>query len=215
MVADMNGPLWHVCVLIPAKDEERLLPRCLVSVIQAAERLKDSATTDVVVAADRSTDRTAQIAKHMLHSRGSVIGANAGAAGGARSVAAKVALNRTRVPFSRCWLANTDADCLVPPDWLTNQLELAHSGVEAYAGTVSVDSFEDHGPEVPQRFRESYRIEPDGSHPHIHAANLGVRADAYIEAGGWARLATGEDHELWAGCFGAEPGLFPLPESKW
>jgi hypothetical protein len=31
----------------------------------------------------------------------------------------------------------------------------------------------------------------------VHGANLGVRADAYLEAGGFAGLATGEDHALW------------------
>ena len=65
------------------------------------------------------------------------------------------------------------------------------------AGIVSVDSFEGHGPEVPKRFQNSYSILADGTHPHIHGANLGVRADRYVRAGGWANLKTGEDHDLW------------------
>jgi hypothetical protein len=58
-------------------------------------------------------------------------------------------------------MANTDADCIVPSNWLTDQLELACAGIEAFAGTVSVDSFEEDGPEVPGRFRASYRIDVD------------------------------------------------------
>ncbi|HEY3839084.1 MAG TPA: hypothetical protein VGL72_21065, partial [Bryobacteraceae bacterium] len=71
------------------------------------------------------------------------------------------------------------------------------SGIEAVAGVVDVDDFEEHGPEVPARFRATYSIPGDGTHPHIHGANLGVRADRYVEVGGWADLMTAEDHDLW------------------
>ncbi len=50
---------------------------------------------------------------------------------------------------------------------------------------------------VEARFRLSYTIHPDGSHPHVHGANLGVRADAYLRAGEWNALETAEDHDLW------------------
>ena len=33
--------------------------------------------------------------------------------------------------------------------------------------------------------------------PFLTVTNLGVRADAYLRAGGWADTATGEDHDLW------------------
>jgi hypothetical protein len=44
---------------------------------------------------------------------------------------------------------------------------------------------------------EDYRVFPDGTHPHIHGANVGFRADAYIDAGGWSDRALAEDHCLW------------------
>ena len=35
-------------------------------------------------------------------------------------------------------------------------------------------------------------------HRHVHAANLGLRADVYGVAGGWSTHAfVGEDHALW------------------
>jgi hypothetical protein len=37
----------------------------------------------------------------------------------------------------------------------------------------------------------------DGTHPHVHGANLGIRADAYSDAGGWNDLTVAEDHCLW------------------
>lgn len=38
----------------------------------------------------------------------------------------------------------------------------------------------------------------DIAHPHVHGANLGFRADAYLDAGGWSDLALAEDHCLWS-----------------
>jgi len=85
----------------------------------------------------------------------------------------------------------------VPTTWLIDQLSLADCGIEAVAGIIDVDSFEDHGADAESRFRNSYLIYEDGSHPHVHGANLGVRADAYLLAGGWSGLETAEDHDLW------------------
>lgn len=70
--------------------------------------------------------------------------------------------------------------------------------MEAIAGTIDVDSFEEHDACVPRRFRSTYLLHSDGTHGHVHGANLGVRADAYLRCGGWAALRTAEDHDLWA-----------------
>ena len=77
------------------------------------------------------------------------------------------------------------------------QLLFAEEGVEAVAGIISVDTFSEHGPAVEKRFYSTYAIDPDGRHSHVHGANLGIRADAYLRVGGWANLATAEDHDLW------------------
>jgi glycosyltransferase involved in cell wall biosynthesis len=188
---------WHIGVAIPARNEEDLLPRCLNSILEAKAKLCGLATVDIVAVADSSTDRTLEIAMTMLQSVGRTLSINAGVVGIARSVAANLLLQGYHGCRSRYWIANTDADCIVPRTWLVDQLGLARTGVEAIAGTVSVDSFDEHGPEVPLRFKSTYVIEPDGSHPHVHGANLGVRADAYVRVGGWKPLETAEDHDLW------------------
>ena len=193
----MNREPWHVGVLIPARNEEALLPRCLESVITACLRLPPEVTVDVVVSVDCSTDQTLAIAKRMLYGRGSAVLTDAGAVGSAREAAAHVVLGRYRGPLDRCWLANTDADTYVSPNWLFDQLTLAGDNIDAIAGTVDVDSFEEHNLGVDQRFRTTYLLYPDGSHPHVHGANLGVRADAYVRSGGWGLQATAEDHDLW------------------
>ena len=94
-------------------------------------------------------------------------------------------------------MANTDADCVVPEGWLLDQLALTKAGIEAVTGIIDVDHFGDHDAGVERRFRDTYIIHDDGTHPHVHGANLGVRADAYLRAGGWNQLTTAEDHDLW------------------
>jgi cellulose synthase/poly-beta-1,6-N-acetylglucosamine synthase-like glycosyltransferase len=188
---------WHICVLIPARNEEELLPRCLASVLRARARLPVAVTCDIVVTVDASTDRTASIAQEMLSGYGVVVVTNAGIVGEARALSASTALERYRGPLTLCWFAHTDADCIVPEDWLVKQLLLAEQGIEAIAGIISVDTFLEHSAAVEHRFHRSYLIQPDGQHSHVHGANLGVRADAYQRAGGWSQLSTAEDHDLW------------------
>ncbi len=186
-----------MCVLIPACNEEELLPRCVASILRARAELPGRVTVQVVVAVDRSQDGTAGLAKRLLRGRGKVVQINAGCVGLARAAAASTALAAYGGELHQCWLANTDADCVVPETWLLDQLALAESGIEAVTGIVDVDDFNDHDAGVERRFRESYIIHPDGTHPHVHGANLGVRADAYLRAGGWQQLTTAEDHDLW------------------
>ncbi len=189
--------ITHVAVLIPARNEEALLPRCLHSVARACAALPPGITSDVVLTADSCTDRTAALARELLGAAGIMVRSEVGSVGAARALAARTALGRAQTSPAECWLANTDADCVVPPDWLTIQLRLARSGWRAVAGIIDVDHFAEHDPLVEERFRRTYPIHPDGTHPHVHGANLGVRADAYLEAGGWPALATAEDHDLW------------------
>lgn len=193
----MSGAAWHFAVLIPARNEEALLPRCLRSVQRARRALPADVTTDLIVVADSCTDRTGEIARELLGRSGSVVSIDAGRVGVARALAAKAALSRYAGGLERCWLANTDADCMVPEDWLLMQLAMAERGATAVAGIVDVDTFEEHQECVERLFRMSYVLYADGTHPHVHGANMGVRADAYLRAGGWGAQATAEDHDLW------------------
>ncbi len=193
----MMASIRHVAVLIPARNEEALLPRCLSSVLRAQTMLPSYLTTDIIVAVDSSTDRTLEIATAMLVGAGIVLTTQAAAVGIARALAARTALERYEGDLETCWLANTDADCVVPDDWLLNQVTLAESGVHAIAGIIDVDDFSEHQSDVARRFHRSYLTYRDGTHPHVHGANIGLRADVYLQAGGWASLPTAEDHDLW------------------
>jgi cellulose synthase/poly-beta-1,6-N-acetylglucosamine synthase-like glycosyltransferase len=193
----MNARPWHMSVLIPARNEEALLPRCLKSVFESCDALRGLATVDVVVAIDSSWDRTHEIARGMLIGRGAVVETQASVVGVARALAARASLERYRGRRDRCWLANTDADSVVSKTWLTAQLSFARQNIEALAGTVEVDNFEEHGPCAAERFHASYLLRRNGSHDHVHGANFGVRADVYIRAGGWRNTPSAEDHDLW------------------
>ena len=187
----------HIAVLIPARNEEQLLPRCLHSVQAARALLPACCTSDVVVVSDCSSDRTREIAEDILGTSGVVVCTGVGVVGTARALAARIALERFGDHPEECWFANTDADCEVPSCWLANQHRIASRGVHAVAGIVDVQDFSEHKAHVAQRFRDTYFTASDGTHPHVHGANLGVRADAYLRAGGWASLGTAEDHDLW------------------
>lgn len=69
----MTTDARHVSVLIPARDEEDLLPRCLQSVLEARDALAGMATCDLFVGVDRSMDATFAIARRMLGNTGTVI----------------------------------------------------------------------------------------------------------------------------------------------
>ena len=188
---------WHIAIVIPARDEEELLPRCLRSVQNARRMLPPELTSDLIVVADQSTDGTFKIARELIQNNGTVVETEVGCVGTARALGARRAMERYHGARNRCWLVNTDADCQVPATWLLDQLAFAKAGFAAVAGIIDVDSFSEHESFVSERFRRSYLIHADGTHPHVHGANLGVRADAYLQAGGWQDLSTAEDHDLW------------------
>jgi cellulose synthase/poly-beta-1,6-N-acetylglucosamine synthase-like glycosyltransferase len=194
----MRRDRWHISVLIPARNEEHLLPRCLFSIQQARRSLPVSVTSDVIVVSDCSQDRTRKVAEEILKESGLVLETTSGIVGSARAMAAAAAVERYRGPLDRCWLANTDADCEVPKNWLVSHLDFAERGFKAVAGIIDVDSFVEHRQCVEERFRLTYLIRADGSHPHVHGANMGVRADAYLAIGGWSHMTSAEDHDLWS-----------------
>src|SRR5579859_942477 len=106
---------WEVAILIPARNEEVLLGRCLKSVIRAIDSLPVTIRASIVLVSDCSTDRTAEIGYSIVGGYGSVLHTRAGTVGTARATAASYAVAQTTAPLSNLWLANTDADCMVPP----------------------------------------------------------------------------------------------------
>jgi len=191
-----------IAVLIPAHNEAGLIGNCLRSILAAAAH--DALAGEpvlIIVAADRCTDLTTEIA----HAHGAVVITvpAPGGVGMARAAAAKEALRR-----GARWLAMTDADSVVPADWLSGQLRL---GADVFCGVVQVADWLDYAAPVQGLF-DARECSADG-HARIHGANLGVSAHWYVRCGGFLPLETGEDVALVRTLYdmGARIGRFGQP----
>lgn len=188
----------EVGVVIPARDEADGIGAAVESVVDACAAVRQRCT--IVVVDDASSDGTTSVARAALYSHdgpGYVLPVRAGRASRARSAGADL-FGRTIEDPTRSWMLSTDADSVVPHDWVARFLTHAAHGAVAVAGVVELIDDED-GRRVGPAWRTDYgaTISADGSHPHVHAANLGVRMDVYTEAGGFAGLERAEDIDLW------------------
>jgi cellulose synthase/poly-beta-1,6-N-acetylglucosamine synthase-like glycosyltransferase len=188
-------PSWSVGIVIPAQNEQDTIEACIESILDSCQhaKLRDYR---IAIVADRCTDLTTVRARRALADAGELLECEANSAGTARRLGVEAILRyfRRRAP-SRIWLANTDADTIVPQDWLEVQLALAHSGVTGIAGIVRLH--ENGAAAVHELYRKTYLTAADGTHSHVHGANLSMRADAYLDAGGWSHHPLAEDHCLW------------------
>jgi hypothetical protein len=184
-----------VGVVVPARDEQFLLPHCLDALAVAAERARVElgVAVDVLVVLDSCVDGSAAVVRSRRWARAvEVVAAGVGRARAAGL--ADVVARHGDVRADRLWLATTDADSRVPADWLVRQVRLADGGADVVLGTVEVDDWTDHPPYVEQRWRDGYH--PHDGHGHVHGANVGLRADAYLEVGGFATVDRDEDVAL-------------------
>ncbi|MFC0399375.1 glycosyltransferase [Paraburkholderia rhizosphaerae] len=171
-------------VVIPVHNEATLLDACLSAACRAAAhpRLRGEAV-GIVVVLDSCDDLSAALARSRGVDTLEIAARNVGIA---RAAGADWLLAR-----GARWLAFTDADSRVAPDWLAAQLAL---GAQAVCGPVTVDDWTMHHERTRAAFYRTY-MNADG-HRHIHGANLGVSARAYRRAGGFPPLARCEDVAL-------------------
>jgi len=178
-----------VAVVVPARDEQDTVAACLGSIAIAARQVSLDVLT--VVVADHCVDETAARSAAAGATVAVRSGSLAGGVGAARATGCTYALHRLGgLPYESIWLAHTDADSQVPPDWLSAQLVLAGRGHDAVAGMVTLTGTGNR--ETRRRWTASYRQR----HGHVHGANLGVRADAYLAVGGFQPVPAHEDLQL-------------------
>lgn len=117
----MSKKIPIASIIIPTKNEEKLLPRCLYSLTHQ----KITVPYEIIIVDSNSTDRTVSIARHyktrIIHQPkiGKVYAFQKGADEARGSI-----------------LCFTEADCIVPPNWIstiTNYLSL-HPDVVAISG---------------------------------------------------------------------------------
>jgi glycosyltransferase involved in cell wall biosynthesis len=174
-------------VVVPAHNEGSLAAACLHAIAEAgADPLLGGEQVVVIVVLDCCTDDTKAIAE-ALGARTLVTSARN--VGYARAAGAEAALEA-----GARWLAFTDCDSLVAPDWLSAQLAEHAQGADAVCGTVCVGDWGGYGEKMRLHFAATYT--DAAGHRHIHGANLSVSAQAYRQAGGFQPLHTGEDVAL-------------------
>ncbi len=175
---------------MPAHNERHLLPACLAGLRAAARHpALRHIPVHLVPVLDACTDDTGAVAPGAVHVAARNVGV-ARAAGFAAVLRREAGQDPTQI-----WLATTDADSTVPADWLAQQLRLAALGAEVVAGTVRVSDWSEQPAAVRSRFAGGYGTPGDG-HPHVHGANLGLSAAAYLDADGMPPLALAEDRAL-------------------
>jgi glycosyltransferase involved in cell wall biosynthesis len=192
--ARRQAEIAMIVVVVPARNEAATIGACIRSIDRAAGCCP-GVPTSIVVAADCCRDATAVRARETAtsHSDVVVLEGTWRAPSAARAAAVRHAV--ADGDPAATWLAHTDADCVVGAGWLAGHLAHARAGFDALAGTVVLDA--SAPTDLRERFVAAYTLGAD-AHRHVHAANLGVRADAYLAAGGWlARTVVGEEHDLW------------------
>lgn len=171
-------------VVIPAHNEESYIEQCLRSVKKAAEHPSlNGRPVIILVVLDACTDRTCELSEAL---GASVLHAEFNNVGKSRGEGANRLLK-----LGSTWLAFTDADTVVPYDWLTCQVACE---ADAVCGVVNVDSWDGYGDRVREHYMSLYKFEDD--HRHVHGANFGVSAKAYLRAGGFQPLSSHEDVQL-------------------
>ena len=173
-------------VVVPARDERERLGGCVAALSAAAEAVAPEATVRVVVVLDGCRDGSAARVPATAATVRAVLAHNVGLA---RAIGAAELLDG---PVPADWIATTDADSRVPVGWLRAHAAAWRDGDDALLGTVTVADWETHPPRTRAWFSAVHRGGAD-THPHVHGANLGVRAATYRTVGGFPPLASGED----------------------
>jgi len=187
----MTERIRHVLVVIPARNETETLRACLVSVERARHRIRHLARTRAVLVLDACTDDSATIAAGF--SDVTALSTDFANVGSSRALGVEHGLRQIDDDPAAVWIATTDADSMVSNGWLREHLSAARSGADALVGSV-VPLLDDLDEARRTAWLASHS--PGSTLGHVHGANLGVSADAYRAAGGFAALAEDEDVSL-------------------
>lgn len=211
-------------VVLPARDEEDTVEACLHGLRRALDAAAGAGAVRVAVTVvlDRCRDATAERVARALagwppgwaevfevvpaggHRRALTPGGPVAVAGAGVGALRDLGVRRTLArlgdhPLDRVWLLHTDADTVVPAGWVVDHLALAAAGARGVAGLADLD---EAAAPLEAAVRERYDAVVAagvgaGGHRHVYGANLGVRADTYLAAGGFPGDGAGEDRALW------------------
>jgi GT2 family glycosyltransferase len=146
-----------------------------------------------IVIADACTDSTRATARARAAICLTANERNVGTARATGSAHALAELAAAGFDEAHIYLLHTDADTLVPSDWITSHVHAA-ARHDAVLGPVEVRDWTGREENCARHFERAYALEPDED--RVHGANLGVRAEAYLRTGGFPALPVSEDQAL-------------------
>jgi glycosyltransferase involved in cell wall biosynthesis len=199
-----------IIVAVPAKNEAERIPSCLTALDDQYQR-----PDAVVLLLNNCTDATEAITRVMapcLRFRLDVVCRNLPAAqanaGHARRLAMTLAAKRAG---PNGVLLTTDADSVVPPDWVRRNLAALHRGADLVCGRAMIDPIE--AAMIPAHLHAddalecrlaallddiAWMLDPDLHDPHprhteASGASLAVSVETYHRVGGIPAVPSGED----------------------
>lgn len=171
-------------IVIPAHNEADSISACLQSIKLAIRNVPSSISVQTLVVLDSCVDDTlSKVEKAQV----SFLSCDFRCVGKVRDLGVRQLIDQG------CdWIACTDADSLVAPNWLTEQLNhLHHSPVSMICGVASVDNWASLSTSTREQYMAHYQDCMD--HRHIHGANLSFRSQDYVVMGGFDAIACHED----------------------
>jgi hypothetical protein len=182
-------------VVVPARDEAAHLPPALDALGGAVDALcgwAPEVSVGVTVVLDSCRDGSRQVVRGRPWV--TMFEVELGAVGQVRAAGVERARQGTPgLSTDRVWVACTDADTLVPRQWLARQLVLAEGGAEYYLGVVHPDSEHLDPLTRAEWWARHHLVE---GHTHVHGANMGFTLAAYDAVGGFEPVRSGEDVRL-------------------
>jgi glucosyl-3-phosphoglycerate synthase len=203
-------PVLHICVVVPARNEEELIGSCLRALAEQEGVTWEE--YEVLLVLDECTDRTGAYAKEVAASypalRLYILDGPGKGSGYARRAGMEVACDRLyAVGRPHALISSTDADTIVASDWISAQLAAAERGARAIGGRIELA---DDG-SVPKALLEwhlacgnsRYRKllsedEPIGRTEHwqFSGASMALTAAIYRKVGGLEPREVLEDEQL-------------------
>lgn len=174
-------------IVIPAHNEADSISDCLASIKLAISRLPDAIAVHTLVVLDSCVDETLL---KVQQAQADFLCCNFRCVGQVRDLGVRYLIDK-----GADWIACTDADSRVEPDWLIAQLtHLQGEPASMICGVVSVDSWQQLSDSTRERYIAHYQ--DTMGHRHIHGANLSFRSQDYLAVGGFDAIACHEDVKL-------------------
>lgn len=203
-------PHLRVCVVVPARNEEKLVGNCLRALADQEKAAPEE--YEVLLVLDHCTDGTEKMARAVAAEHPGLRlrfleGPGVGSGHARRAGMERACERLLEVGHPAGLIASTDADTVTAPDWLAAQLEAASRGARAIGGRIELSDEDTLPEEVLRRHAERGRLrhldilsDPYQSgrteHWQFSGASLSLTAELYREVGGLEPRVSLEDEHL-------------------